>query len=322
MRSKIKEIIKKKREIFGQGKILIKKLPWGIWNYNYKVEVNGKKYTFKIYSELRHYGYFSNIAEREFQVLKFMENTGITPKVVLFDDSKKILDHDVLVYEYVEGKSLRNKNEDVEKAAEILAKLHSIKVDKINFLDKKENSMKELFENSLKEFKLYQKKENKNSEITAEIKGFIKKLKAANQIKLKFKPSIIHNDLVPSNLIKKEQVHLIDWQGTWIGDPAFDCWAFTSDVFNRWDWKDILTAEQKELFWKKYLTISKDKDIRKRAEIKTPHYYMKILIYSLNKFSDYKTGKLPEELIGREHHFEKYEKIIEMCLDNLRKNIK
>src|SRR3989344_7255506 len=102
MISKIKEFIGNNKRIFGDGEILIEKLPWGAWNFNYKVEVNRRKYVFKIYSKLKNYGYFSNDGEMEFKSLKFVENLNIAPKAIIFDDSKEIFENDVLVYEYIE----------------------------------------------------------------------------------------------------------------------------------------------------------------------------------------------------------------------------
>ncbi|MBW2965842.1 aminoglycoside phosphotransferase family protein [Candidatus Woesearchaeota archaeon] len=322
MKNKIKEFIEKHREIFGDGNILIEKLPWGAWNFNYKVTINDKHYVFKIYSRLRRYGYFTNKSEREYKALRFVENLRIAPRVIIFDNSKEIFKRDVLVYEYIEGSSLKKETDDIKKTAEILAKLHSMETDKIDFLEKNENSLKEQFEEIINEFKSYKRKRNKNIELLPELERFIKSLELI-KAELTFKPRIVHADLVPNNIIKKEEVKLIDWQGTHVGDPAFDCWAFTSDIFNWWDWKDTLTGKQKEIFWKRYLELTEDKDIKKRIEIKEPFYYMKILLYSLNKRSDYKADRLPEEITkGREHHLEKYYKIIELCFDNLRKLIK
>jgi thiamine kinase-like enzyme len=317
MRYRIKKIIKNNHDIFGQEPVKIEKLPWGIWNFNFKVTIGKKKYVFKIFSNFKKYGYFANKGHKEYQTLKFLESINITPKTVLFDDSREILDNDVLVYEYVEGKWI--KKDDIKKVAEILATLHSVKIEGIEFLDKKENSLIELFEEILKEFENYKTKDHKDDKIVYELEKFIKKLKMRSQKEIKYKPAIVHNDLVPSNIIKKREIKLIDWQGTWIGDPAFDCWAITSDIYNWWDWSDSLTDEQKETFWNKYLELTKDKNIRKRVEYKKPFYYMKLLLYSLNKFSDYKAAKLPEELSLREHHFRKYKVFAEMCLDNLRK---
>lgn len=317
MRSKIKKLIKKNQDIFGQEPVVIEKLPWGIWNFNYKIMVGKKKYVFKIYSNFKKYGYFSNKGYKEYQTLKFLEKTGIAPKPVLFDNFREIFENDVLVYEYVEGSWL--KKNGIKKAAKILAQLHSLEVGEIDFLDKTENSLQELFESVLQEFEAYKTKDYKEDEIVYEISRFIDKLRIKSQKEIKFRYSIVHNDLVPSNIIKNTKLKLIDWQGTWVGDPAFDCWAITSDIYNWWDWKDVLTEKQKESFWETYLSLIKDKSIRKRVEFKKPFYYTKLLLYSLNRFSDYKAAKLPEELTLREHHFRKYKVFTEMCLDNLRK---
>ena len=320
MRSQIKKIIRQNKEKFGEANnILVEKLPWGIWNFNYKVTVDKKNYVFKIYSNFRRYGYFFNKGLQEFKTLNFLEETGIAPKAILFDNSREIIDNDVLVYEYAKGSSLKKEKRNIIKAAEVLAKLHSIKTDNIDFLDKKENSLREIFEYILQEFENYKTKDYKDEKIVYELSKFIDKLRIKVQKEPKYNPAIVHNDLVPSNIIKKKNIKLIDWQGSWVGDPAFDCWAITSDIFNWWDWKDSLTGLQKEIFWQTYLEITEDKNIRKRVEFKEPFYYIKLLLYGLNKFSDYKAAKLPSELILREHHFRKYKVLNEMCLDNLRR---
>jgi len=322
MKNKIKEFIEKRRDLFEEGAILVEKLPWGAWNFNYKVTINNRKYVFKIYSRLRRYGYFTNKGEREYKALRFVESLRISPRVIIFDNSKEIFSKDVLVYEYIEGDSLKKEIEDIKKTAEILAKLHSMETDEIDFLDIKENSLKEIFEEIINEFNSYKRKRNKNAALLPELERLIKSLELI-KTELTFRKVIVHADLVPNNIIKNGDVKLIDWQGTHVGDAAFDCWAFTSDIYNWWDWKDTLTEEQKEAFWNRYMELTDDKDVKKRIEIKEPFYYMKILLYSLNKKCDYKLGRLPKEIIeGREHHLEKYDRLIEMCLSNLRKLIK
>jgi thiamine kinase-like enzyme len=320
MISKIKEFIRKNEEVFGKEKVSVEKLPFGAWNFNYMAKVGDKKYVFKIYSKLKSFGFFSNLGETEYKALKLVEDLGIAPKTVIFDDSKAILDNDVLVYEYLEGGWLKKEEDSVKKVAEILAKLHSLDIGKADFLEKKEIDLKEILEEINKEFEVYQTKENKDVELEKELKEFIKKLEIRSKTKLEFDLAVVHTDLVPSNIVEGKTIKLIDWQRPWLGDVAFDCWAFTSDIFNYWDWKETLTEKQIETFWQKYLELNKDKDVRKRVEIKAPFYYVRLLLYCLNKFCDYKAGKWPKELIeGREHHFEKYGKIFEMCFDNLRR---
>jgi len=100
-------------------------------------------------------------------------------------------------------------------------------------------------------------------------------------------------------------------------------WAFTSDIFNWYYCKETLNKTQIESFWEKYEKLRNDFDIRKRAKFKAPFYYMNLLLFSLNKYSDYQKGIFSKELIeGRESHFEKFPIVARMCFSNLRKILK
>ena len=71
--------------------------------------------------------HLENQIEYEHQTLKFLENSGHTPKVYYCDGSKQKLMYGVLVMEFLDGKSL-DYTKDVQVGLRILSDIHAIKV--------------------------------------------------------------------------------------------------------------------------------------------------------------------------------------------------
>jgi len=301
--------------------IHIKKLPQGLWNFDYVVKINNKKFVFKIYSKNIPGLPFENSGRNEFLTLKFISKLGMAPKPVHFDDSLKSIKHSVLIYEYAEGETLTFSDKNVIEVAKILATIHSLDIGKVDFLKEKDEDFKKIIQRIEVSFEKYKSRDDADP---AEIKSFAELInKAKKQLgkneSVSCPKSLIHTDLVPSNFVVGERVVLIDWQTPAIGDPAFDVWAFTSEPYNRWDLPCSLTKKQKELFLSIYSNLRKDKTLVERIRLKGPLYSLELGLYCVIRYADYKSKKLPEEILkGREENFEKYRRVKNIMVKNLK----
>ncbi len=302
-------------------KTKITELPPGNWNFNYLVEMNNEKYVYKIYCRNTKC-FFINSGKTEFELLKLLEKHNIAPKPIKFDGSKNKLKYDYLIYHYIEGKQLSLSNENIKKAAELLARLHSVDISNITFLKKSDDTISSLIKKIKNSLKAYKQKNADKKEIEFFENIFNKIKKSLKNKNLEYENALTHTDLVPSNFIKnKKGIFLIDWQTPKISDPAFDVWAFISEVYNKWDWQGSLNDKQKKLFLKTYLKLRKDKTLIERIKIKEPLYLLDMAIYCASAELDYKAGKIEPSIItyGREKNFERYEKIKEIAIKNLKK---
>jgi len=131
-----------------------------------------------------------------------------------------------------------------------------------------------------------------------------------------YSPSLLHTDLVPSNFIQgKNSLLIIDWQSPRFGDAAFDVWAFCSDAFTLWDLKKGMSKEEKEAFLRAYLSCRSDHGLPARLKAKAPLFCLNLGLYYLERFADYRDGRLPESIVrGKEELFQRYGRVMDACL--------
>ncbi len=103
-------------------------LAQGEYNINYTISDENKNFVFRINtaSQLR----LENQINYEFEALKAIEKSGVTPKGLFVDGTKKYFDFGILVMEFLEGRPL-NYSSDLEIASHIFSKIHSININNL-----------------------------------------------------------------------------------------------------------------------------------------------------------------------------------------------
>lgn len=311
--------------------IKVTPLPPGNWNFNYLVTINDRKFVFKLYSPNVQGLLFENSGRNEFLILDLIKDLEISPKPVHFDESGTFFNYSVLIYEYVKGQRLQFSGEAVQEIAKIFAKIHTMDTAKAGFVEEKDHHPEFLMQEIINSFDRYRQRDDAQQEEIELFSWFIEKakehfLKANITSNSLYPKTIIHTDPVPSNFVvgdKIDKITLIDWQRPIIADPAFDVWAFLSEPFNLWDLPETISEEQKELFLTTYLGLREDSTLLERIKLKEPLYLLQLGLYCLLRHSDYKNGKILEELWkGREENFERYGKTKEVIIEKLKEILK
>ena len=189
----------------------------GAYNLNYHVGVNQKKFIFRINVEPQ--SGLSNQIEVEFMVLKFLENQGIAPMALHFDDSKKDFDFDILIEEYLQGPHL-SPGKDLAAAADLLARLHSLKPVNLPCIIWKD-PLKETFELARRDLEQYEtQKTSDNKTIRLATKLLEKaEIELADHRYLFQADSLNHTDVACDNFIKTcEGLRMIDWEKPRVDD--------------------------------------------------------------------------------------------------------
>ncbi|UCG10253.1 MAG: aminoglycoside phosphotransferase family protein [Dehalococcoidia bacterium] len=303
--------------------ITISILPKGVWNFNYLVGINKKRFVFKLCppgsSSVE--GMIGNSGWIEFSALRLVEGLGIAPKPVLFADASQFSRYPVLIYQYVEGKELAAFSSNaVAEIARIYSKIHSLDIEEIDFLKKRSETPTKLLADIEKSFAHYENRADIDPTYLDRFGEFIDKAKKRTaEIKIKACPkSLIHADPVPSNFIVGQKIFLIDWQTPMIGDPVFDIWAFMSKAFSLWDLDAPPTEEQKRLFIKTYQSLREDPALEARLNLKEPLYLLQYGLHCSTRYYDYKSRKLSADLIeGRQASFEKYLRTTDVIIARL-----
>ncbi|RKD29023.1 phosphotransferase [Thermohalobacter berrensis] len=294
-------------------------LAQGEYNINFTVDNGNKKYVFRVNtgSQLE----LQNQIRYEYEALKRLKVSGVTPDVYFVDDTKDYFDYGILVMEFLEGRPLEY-SKDLKKAAKIFANIHSINLEKIdisNFIVE-EN----IFTDRINEGKRLLTNYLESPKVDKELKKFfIKFLKWAedNRHKEKYfkenKWHVINNTEVNSHnfIIGKDKSYLIDWEKPVISDPCQDLTQFLAKTTTLWKRNYVLSEEEKEDFYKEYEKELKGehKDIRERVHLYMPYLLLRALSWCAYAWLEYQR---PDKEIKNMDTFRKIEEYLDLDFMN------
>ena len=122
-------------------------------NYAFTHPVTGKKLLLRVNCGSQMH--LEHQIEYEAHALRLMEGSGRTPKVIYVDGSKKILEHGVLVMEYLPGHAM-DYHTELMLAAPCLADIHSVPIpESEEILIHPQNPLKAILEECEEMFKVY-----------------------------------------------------------------------------------------------------------------------------------------------------------------------
>ena len=196
-----------KSELLGRGEYNI--------NYIFTLEDGTKKVIrFNTKSQMD----LENQIGYEYNALKILEKSGRTPHVYYLDDSKSELDYGVLVMEYLPGKPLVYEN-DLKKAAHILADIHSVEVPGENTFVVPENPLYAMLDECKNMASVYINSELGNEKTKETIKRLIENAEKSLEGEYECgEYRIINTELNSGNFLingdEKEgfKNYLIDWE--------------------------------------------------------------------------------------------------------------
>ncbi len=203
-------------------------------NYTYRDPLSGKKKVFRINmgSQMN----LENQIEYEFRALKELEDTGVTPRVYWYDDSREFIPYGVMSMEFLKGRPL-DYDKDMEIGAYLLAKIHNKEPnDNIGLVraDKPFRAMYEEFESMFSHYEGY---ERKNIEVEKKIRSLLDRILNLGIDDDILNPRIINTELNNRNFIigdGKEDSFVIDWEKPIISDPEQDIAHFIAPTTTFW----------------------------------------------------------------------------------------
>lgn len=235
------------REEVGANEVSV--LGHGEYNLNYKYD---KNYVFRINigSQL-HLG--ENQIVYEYNALKKLEDSGVTPKVYQVEKKGKWIPKGFLTMEFLEGRPL-NYDTDLDIAAYLLAKVHNqpFTNDGMILADK---PFKVMYDEFITMFSVYKAWDNKDIKLENSIENLLRIVKSRgldDEIKT---PCIINTELNNRNFIigkDKESSYIIDWEKPLIGDCEQDLAHFTVPTTTNWKTEKIMTRKEIDSFLDEY----------------------------------------------------------------------
>ena len=235
------------REEIGADELSI--LGHGEYNLNYKYDGS---YVFRINiaSQL-------NLADNqiiyEYNALKQLEDSGVTPKVYEVKKKGNWIPKGFLTMEFLEGRPL-NYDTDLDIAAYLLAKIHNNPFTNEGMI-LADKPFQLMYEEFISMFSVYKKWEKKDEWVEKSIEKLLSIAKSRGLTSEIERPCIINTELNNRNFIigdSKESSYIIDWEKPIIGDCEQDLAHFTVPTTTNWKTDKIMTRKEINSFLDKY----------------------------------------------------------------------
>jgi thiamine kinase-like enzyme len=295
----------------------------GAYNLNYHVEVNHRKFIFRINIEAQ--SGLANQIKYEYQVLKFLESHHIAPKVYHLDDTCEVFDFGILIQEYLNGPHLIYKTNQILEVAHLLVRLHSLPFGDMDLITW-QNPLLETFNLARTDLRDYKKRKNSDRTIIHLATQLLENSKPLLEAKRNFfkVDSVNHTDVVCDNFIRTaDGLRMIDWEKPRADDCSYDIGCFLSEPAQLWCTEDIVTPKDRDRFVHAYAQ-QRGKDVGllfEKVDIREPLISLHWILWGAIKLCDLEDRRtLPELFRAHEEKISRYRRLarsenIEKLLD-------
>lgn len=233
----------------------VKILGYGEYNLNFLVD----SYVLRVNISSQ-IGLLNDQLRYEYDALKFLQKSGVTPVPLSYKEDSKWLKKPYLTMEFYDGRPLNYKT-DLKIAAKLLSKVHNLDVEGGNFI-RVESPFRAMYEEFVKMFKVYKEYEKKDLEVESRIEELFRILKTSDMYEKVERPSIINTELNSGNFIIGDKSLIIDWEKPIIGECEQDLAHFLVPTTTYWKTDTILSEAEMENFldiYEKYRKIDRRK---------------------------------------------------------------
>lgn len=280
------------------GSFTVTLLAGGEYNLNYLLESADRKLVFRV-------NIGTQIAredqiEYEYNSLKLLEHSGVTPIPYFVDDSRSLIDRGILIMEYLEGRPL-DYHLDLNTAAQVFSTIHQVTVeDGANHLIVEQQPLSLIFDECAGLLEKYFRSELARPRI----RQFLEKLLLwAENEKHKERYFIadpylcvVNTEVNSGNFIVNEDrgsAHLIDWEMARWGDPSSDLCHFCSPLTTLWRSDYRMSPGTQTVFLKEYCKYMRSKHLRDtlfdRIRLKMPFVMLRGISWSAMGWVAYQT---------------------------------
>lgn len=259
-------------------------------NINFLIDVGVEKYVFRLNKESK-LG-LRNQIRYEYDALKTLERSYVTPRTFFLDDSTTFFEYGVLIMQFIEGRPLEYRR-DTQEAAKIFGKIHSLDTEKIDaksFIIE-ENIIEKSLEKTKRNLEGFLSSSDIDIKVKLKISEFVdwaEKNKSVGKYFKKDKWNAINNTEPHANNFiisdTKKRGYLIDWEKPLVCDPSVDIAYFLSPITTHLSRSYTFSEDKIDDFFKTYIMyLDKcDRDIVERVRLFTPFLYLESLSEVLN----------------------------------------
>ena len=180
----------------------------------------------------------------EHGVLKALEASGVTPRALFKDSSRTIIDKDVLVTSFCEGRELdfdRLGDSDVDRAVRLMADVHAVEPPEHSGIHRPKDPLRTLFDECVGRFREYRSSSARDERIALWVDRYLRT--AEELLDTPAPPTsqarIVNTETLPSHFLLPEDEAkrgwFIDWERAVEGEVAQDVAYFVSPTTTFWD---------------------------------------------------------------------------------------
>jgi aminoglycoside phosphotransferase (APT) family kinase protein len=238
----------------------------------------------------------------EYRALQLLEPTGVTPRPLYVDDSRKGLEYGVLLMEYLPGEPL-NYRRDLEAAARLFARIHSQPVEpEDNHLIHEEQPLSMTYEECSRLLPVYLESELAAPSLRDYLHDVLAWADEARHKEGYFLsdpwPCIINTEVNSGNFIanrEQDTLHLVDWEKPLWGDPSQDISHFCVPTTTLWKTDYRMSAADRRAFLDAYRAAIPDAHLRDtiqdRVRLRDPFNCLRGISWSAMAWVTYQTGE-------------------------------
>lgn len=272
----------------------------GEYNLNYIIAQGALRWVFRI-----NMGTQINREDQiqyEYQALKLLEPSGVTPHTYFVDDSRTFFDRGVLIMEYLAGESLDYRR-DLEAAARVLARIHALPVDpSANHLIVEDKPLSMTFDESAHLLEAYFQAGNVDENICSYLRDVLAWAAEARAREVYFVHDpwlcIINTEVNSGNFIAnpdRHSLHLVDWEKPLWGDPSQDLSHFCAPTTTLWKTDYRMTGRDRQTFLQAYCAAMPDAHLRdtlqERVRLRDPFNCLRGISWSAMAWVKYQSGE-------------------------------
>ena len=273
-------------------------LAQGEYNLNYRVTQNDNTWVLRVNigSQIQR----DDQIVYEYQALRLLAPSGVTPQPYAVDDSREHLSFGALAMAYLPGGKL-NYERDLEDAARLFARIHSLDLPQDNHLIVEDRPLTMTYEECARLLPVYL-----NSDLAdANLRDYLGEvLTWASEARLRERafvedpwPCIINTEVNSGNFIanrETQRLYLVDWEKPLYGDPSQDLSHFCAPMTTLWKTDYRMSPEAKQHFIDAYKHAIPDPHLRdtieQRVRLRDPFNYLRGISWSAMAWVTYQTG--------------------------------
>lgn len=318
--------IKDKLGVLYNQNIVVDDLAQGEYNLNYILRIldkgkeknKNKTYVFRINtgSQMQ----LKKQIEYEYRALEILGESGVTPRPIYLDGSKKDIPYGLLIMEYLPGRPL-NYVTDLRGAAHTFARIHSIPIDQADTdsLIKEDYPFTAIYKEAdwlLETFFACERVEPELKAMFYKIMDWAMQAKEEEKyFRLNPWQCLINTEVNSHNFIVNEErgiTYLIDWEKPILGEPAQDLSHFLIRTTTQWKADYTLSAQEERYFLTEYLKGISESAVKstllERVEMFKPFIHLRAVSWCAMAWVEYTT---PGRLLRNEDTFTKIKRYLE-----------